>query len=534
MSEFLALDWDDQQLLGLDAQVAPHSVHLRKWVRFDWNADARPSEHAEAAGKQLQAELTRAGIGANQVLISLPREEAVVRLLELPECTDEELPELVRLQAATRSAVPLDRLLLDFLPLPRLEGITGRRVLMVTLGKPAADRVVSVLTAAGLEAVGIQLSAVGAAEVIAHQPPVRDADSAAATLIVSRSASRVEITAIRRSQILFMHGASVSAHLPPAAVIAQILAETSRATVALSQAAPGIPIGAGWILGSVTELAGLADAFRQRFGFDFQIVAMPYTAPGVRTDFDPQALENHAVFSPLGLLLGQAERLVPAIDFLHPRHKVVKPDRRRLRQVLAGSAAVATVVAILGGIHLRVARLDEQIAKLTSENEGRKQMLEKNVPLLQAAKSLDDWTRRDIDWLDQFRQIESAIGGTEKLHFVTFDGQVAYRIALSNALATITATGRAKSRHDVEVMNERLSENGYGLRAKEIINDATNREFPVKFDLSLEVVTLPKRSPSGRSTPAAASNTAARPATQILTDHSAPATSAGAPNAQPK
>ncbi len=232
-------------------------------------------------------------------------------------------------------------------------------------------------------------------------------------------------------------------------------------------------------------------------------------------------------------MLGQAERLVPSIDFLHPRHTVVKPDRRRLRQVLAGTAAVATVVAVLGGIHLRVARLDQQIAKLQSENEERQKTLKKNDTLMTTANDLDDWTHRDIDWLDQFRQIESAIGGTEKLHFVTFDGQVAYRIALSKALATITATGRAKSRHDVEAMNERLSESGYGPRAKEIINDAANREFPVKFDLSVELVTLPqKRSPSARSTPAA-DKPAARAAAQPLADSSSP-TSVGAKNAQSK
>src|ERR1700722_10365310 len=152
MSEFLALDWDDQQLLALDAQVAPTSVHVRKRVHFEWTAEARPFEHAEAAGKQLRLELDRVGVAATKALVSLPREEAVVRLLELPECSDDELPELVRLQAATRSAVPLDRLLLDFLPLPRIAGIAGRRVLMVTLGKPAADRIQAVLTAAGLQA----------------------------------------------------------------------------------------------------------------------------------------------------------------------------------------------------------------------------------------------------------------------------------------------------------------------------------------------------------------------------------------------
>jgi len=494
MSEHLALDWDDQQLLGLDGQVASHEVHLRKWVRFDWSADSRPFEHAEAAGKQLRVELDRAGIAANQAIVSLPREEAVVRLLELPECTDDELPELVRLQAATRSAVPLDRLLLDFLPLPRLDGVPGRRVLMVTLGKPAADRIQAVLTAAGLVAAGIQLSAVGAAEVVAHQPSVRGGNpDAAATLIVCRSAARVEITAIWRSQILFMHGASVSAHLPPAAAIAQILAETSRATVAMSQSAPGIRMVAGWILGSAAELEGLPEAFKQRYGFDFQLLPAPFGTPGLRTDFDDQQSHSQTAFFPLGLLLGQAERLVPSIDFLHPRQKVVKPDRTRLRQVLAGAAALVVVAAILGGIHLRVVKLEGEIADLETKNAASQKTLDKNADLLDTAKSLDDWSQRNIDWLDQFRKIESAIGGTDKLHFASFDGQVAYR----NALATITATGRAKSRRDVEAMNERLSQADYSPRAKEIMTDAADAEFPEKFDLSVEI------KPSQKSVPAA-------------------------------
>jgi hypothetical protein len=499
MSEFLALDWDDQQLLGLDAQIAPSSVHLRKRVHFEWTADARPFEHAEAAGKQLRLELDRAGIGATKTLVSLPREEAVVRLLELPECDDNELPELVRLQAATRSAVPLDRLLLDFLPLPRLENVPGRRVLMVTLGKVPADRIQSILTAAGLEAAGILLSAVGTAEIVAHQPRVSGASEETATLIVSRSGSRLEITAIWRKQILFMHAANVSAHLPPEACISQILAETSRATVALSQAAPGIRIGSGWILASAPELAGLPEAFKQRFGFEFQTLETALHTPGVRADFDQAGATGPTAFSPLGILLAQADRIVTSIDFLHPRQKVVKQDRRRLRQVLAAGAVLAGLVAIFAGIHMRVARLDDEIAKMEADNSSREATLKKNAPLLATAKTFDDWTERNIDWLDQFQKIEKAIGGTDKLHFSSFDGQVTYL----DTVATITATGRARTRHDVELMNEHLSKADYRPRAKELVTDPNDPEFPEKFDLSVEIK-APKKdiapTPAGRAT----------------------------------
>src|SRR5580704_18712454 len=169
MGDYLALDWDDQRLVGVSAQVASKSVEVRAVLDFTWAPAEIPSEQPEAAGKRLRAELEKVSAPNGPVIVSLPREEAIVRLLELPDCTDDELPELVRFQAVTRSAVPLDKLLLDYLPLPTLKDVAGRRVWMATIGKPVADRVQAVLSAAGLEAAAIRLSSLGAAELAAHQ-----------------------------------------------------------------------------------------------------------------------------------------------------------------------------------------------------------------------------------------------------------------------------------------------------------------------------------------------------------------------------
>ncbi len=85
-----------------------------------------------------------------------------------------------------------------------------------------------------------------------------------------------------------------------------------------------------------------------------------------------------------------------------------------------------------------------------------------------------------------------------------------------NSLATITASGRGKSRHDVEAMNEKLAEAGYGPRAKEITPDEKNRDFPEKFELSVEINSLHPKEPatgtsSEKSTAKAAAKTAAGP-----------------------
>lgn len=487
MSEFLALDWDDQQCVGVAARLAPPNAQLRQWVRFEWAAEERPSENPQAAGKRLRAELDRAGVETLPVLLSLPREEAVVRLLEFPECTDEELPDLVRLQAATRSSVPLDRLLLDYLPLPPLADVAGRRVLLVTLGKPSADRVQTVLSAGGLEAAKLQISSVGAAELIAHQAAPQSGDAGSAILAVNCIGARIEITAIWRQQIVLMHAASISTHDPPDAQVASILGETSRATVALSQAAPGIRLDSGWLIGTPPELAGLAKGLGQRFGFDFQLLDSPFRSPGVRADFDPSAAHAQAAAAPVGLLLAEAKPLVNSIDFLHPRRKIEKPDRRRLKLGIAGAAAALVIVGTFVGIRYRIGQLDAEIAKRQKDLADGNARLKSLAPLLDKATTLDEWSRRDIDWIGQFRKIKEAMQAGDKLHLTSFEGHVASFATTSQDLATISAKGRAKTRDDVEELEDRLEDLGYRVNPREIAEDPADRDFPEKVDLSLVI-----------------------------------------------
>jgi hypothetical protein len=484
MADYLALDWDDQRLVGVAGQVASKHVQIRAVLDFKWAEGETPSEQPEAAGKRLRAELDQASAANGPVIVSLPREDAIVRLLELPECTDDELPELVRFQAVTRSAVPLERLLLDYLPLPALKEAPGRRVWMATIGKQASDRVQAILSAAGLEAAAISLSSLGTAELIAHQSASGSADAESATLIVSCVDLRVEITGIWQNRVVLMHSATLSSHDPPEDQLAQIVAETARSTVALSQAAPGLQIGSGWLIGSRTEHSSLADTLSERFGFKFHVLTDPASTPGVSADSKSSLSQSPLAWTPLGLLLGQSSQRVDPIDFLHPRRQHPKPDRRKLYLVLGAAAVVLLLAGIWGAIQRRVWQLEEQIAKLKSENETAQALLDKNAPLRETAAWVDDWTQRDIDWLEQFRAIEQAKGGADKLYLTTFDANVATR----DKLAVVVAAGRAKVPSDVDDFEDKLVELGYRVTPKEISEDTTDPLYPVKIDLNLEVV----------------------------------------------
>ncbi len=186
----------------------------------------------------------------------------------------------------------------------------------------------------------------------------------------------------------------------------------------------------------------------------------------------------------LGLLLEHTSQRVDAIDFLHPRRQHPKPDRRKLYMILGAAAAVLLLVGIWGAIQRKVWQLDDEIASIDASNKKAQDLLKKNAPLLETAGSVDDWTQRDIDWLEQFRVIEQAKGGADKLYLTMFDANVGTR----DKLATIVAAGRAKVPSEVDDFEDHLHDQGFRVTPKEISEDMSDPLYPVKIDLNLDIV----------------------------------------------
>jgi hypothetical protein len=163
------------------------------------------------------------------------------------------------------------------------------------------------------------------------------------------------------------------------------------------------------------------------------------------------------------------------------------------------------------GIQLRLSALNADIATKESKERELKSDLEKAKPLLETAQSLDDWTKREINWLDQFQIITKAMGGMSKVHLTSFDGNVVTR----NALAVAVAGGRAKSIDDVEALYAHLAQQGYKVKPKEIIPDPAETEFPQRLELNLEIMDLPRSAAKVARTAATTPTKSAKPAPDV-------------------
>src|SRR5690606_1315682 len=89
MADFLALDWEEKQLVGLEATVSNDGVRAIRAVVINWPSTIDPEKQPQEAGEFLRRELQRIGVTAKSLLVAFPRERAAVRQIEVPDVPDE-------------------------------------------------------------------------------------------------------------------------------------------------------------------------------------------------------------------------------------------------------------------------------------------------------------------------------------------------------------------------------------------------------------------------------------------------------------
>lgn len=499
MSDFLAIDWEQRQLCVLDAQVARGTVRVRKWLRLEWPEELDPVRQPQEAGAWLRDELARLDVGGRQLLISLPREEAVVRQLDVPNAPEEELPELVRLQAETKSSSSLDRLVLDFLPLPRPADAEGRQVLMVTMPRERIDRLQELVSAAGLELASIGLSAAATAELVARVEADRRDDRATPCLVLARHGKRVEISVMRDRHLLFSHSTHITAE-DERQDAGTVMAEIRRSFGALSRLDPGLTVRRAWVLGTDEESGFLGRELAEQLACEVRTLD-PLSAPNVRFDA-ADGIGRHASYAgAVGMLLGETGRTVEAVDFLKPRKAPVKRDRRKVRLVLATAAVAIAAGAFFGTVQWKAHVLQGQIEERRGELAELQKSVEQGQPTVQAADLIDTWDQSHASWLDRMRKLNETLPGTEHVYFSNFQLSASSNYAAASRRASpgaasgpahvsgtlrIQATGYAKKRKDAEDVYQGLATAGFRVRPQQLAKSTKDTDYPWQFELDVE------------------------------------------------
>jgi Tfp pilus assembly PilM family ATPase len=498
MSEFLAIEWEHEHVCGVLAHVTPGRVRIDRTFVIP-----KPTASASSSGPLqvdwLKPQLSKLGITGGPVLVALPRDEAVVKRLELPEAPDEELPVLVRFQAGAKSSVALDDLSLDFIPLPRRSDVPGREVLMATVPRQTIDEVLTVCRLAGLEPVSIGLTAAAVAEFVARAESFSDNAASGASLVVARHGNRIEISMLRRCHLLFSHSARLSEAATGQEAQA-IVAEVSRALVALRGAIADVKIERAWTLVSASEHEQLAESLHRRL----QCEVLPLD-PFASVERDPRvadAIADRSLFAgPIGMLLAKSDPRVPGLDFLSPRRPPVKRNVRKQQKILAGAAA-ATVLALLVGYQwMRLSGLDSKIEELNEQETELTNQLTKGAPAADAAALVGEWEAEGEDWLEELAELTERMPSTEKVYLRQLKCDPKTGISPSS---TLKLEGYARDQAEALSLNPRFLVKGDRYKGDPVTETPETKQEYYLWNVKKTIKIVPEKVRTSASAPPSA------------------------------
>lgn len=484
MHSLLAFDWNQDTFGCLAADVSEGRVRVERAVRLEWPQAIDRDGDAPTLGDWLRRELAKAGIAGTQAVIVLPREDVVTRRLELPNAPDEELPEIVRFQAASKSTTPMDQLALDFVPLPPLEGEPLRPALMATLDRKRLEHLRAVCTAAGLQLRSVQASPFSVAEVAIHFEQQRGDDPNVATLVIFQDERRIELSILHRLGLVFTHHTRVDPGDERA--LRGTMAEINRSIVTFGQLMhSSVEVSRVCLIHDGAIDPALEQALSERFSGRLHVVD-PAADRTVETP-DPSVAARLAGLAPaMGALLGEVRRTVPSVDFLNPRQPPPKRDFQRERLINIGWR-VGAAALVLGAIAWWYAsHLSGQIAELQREDGRLSNALAGAGPPKEAYNRIRTWEAAAIDPLDEVDRLNKLLPGTDRLLLL----DVHVQPGRTGELARLTATGIARSERDITELFDTLNSTGYKVQPQVSDNYKLDPDYPYKF--SLDVSRLPK------------------------------------------
>ena len=517
------------------------------------------------ASRLREAVASTEGVLPQRAVVVLPRESVVIRRLDLPAVADEEMPDLVAMQASLRSSVPIERLAFDFVPQNLTSGEhvapASRVMTLVSCDIDRIEQLKRIFAAAGIPLFCVSISSYAIATAVRRidrQTATEEtSDRLRAQAVILQSGERVEITVFTDSDVLLAHAlelpqGTTAEHVRP------LISEISRSLVALQHDNPGINLSrilllsegsldtvvrdalttkygdicvAGssktwadcllpnWPAGAPFALVGAIVFSEQKsesagstgFGATLQSLKEIRSARDIVERLQLQQWKEKEHWQAVGEKLrphaenrekwkglaqsgwrkfqGEGDRIrvgnagPDGVDLLNPRRAIPRPDMRVRYGAVAG--VVTALLGIIGWwwVSGTVAAREEEIVKMQAAESLIKQLVERGKPTLETASALEVWKRNDPDIAALLSHVTRHLPSTERAYFVDWK----YSPEKSEqGQASVKASGRARTRDDVDRLYDNLALNGCRV-IPHPYGAGKDPDYPVEFSLDLEI-----------------------------------------------
>ena len=502
MADFLSLHWGEQ-VVGVEASVSSSGeIHVGSML----TANREPGGNED----WLASAMSAAGVSARHAFVVLGQKDVVTRWLEVPAVPDEELPELVRWQAGTKSTVAVDQLIVDYLPLPVAEDAETRSVLLATVANDTVSEIRRELSVAGLDLRGVGIGSLALTDLALKLVTGHATNDG---LVIAADKNQVEVTVHQQGHTVLTHSAVLSGESDPARVAGQAI---SRALFAAGNAVSDLNLTSAILLGSLAP--DLEEVVRDRLvrsgdGPRVDVVSLADSRlVHFKSMTDAELIGSAAMAAAVGGLLTANGQVVERVDFLDP-HKPPPPKRRVSNQlvtrVVVGSLLLVGLVYAIQTfgareIETEISGLETQVAvermRFFGANSAGSQ-----APL-PSTTSVDRWQSQRVQWLDQLHELLPLLGESDDVILT----EVNMSQDVRKGLGRITLTGLANDRAPVTRMTSQIrSHKNYNVRASKL-DPNKDRQAVYKLRFSKVNVLLEDQAPSPKASKEASADDSER------------------------
>ena len=478
MARYLAIDWDQNQLHIIAAEVRGGVVQIRRAVLTSEGQTPNPS-NAEEMGKLLAERLEAAGIAKAPVLACLGRDRLIVKEIRYPRVPDSEEAAVVRFQTVKELTDAPEEVVIDYMPVyapPEGE----QKAMALVIRKEVFQTYRTLCKAAGLDLAALTPRLVGTGVCLRKvmgstvaTPAPDPADGAVCVVVLGEKQAEL---AVLEGRVPFL-----TRSLPNASNLA---GEVRRNLAVHAGQAPQHPIRAVYLTGKgATEL-------RERLGELTEIPVHTFD-PFAGSDAADLPTGNRGTFAgAMGLLQAKAAGEL-AINFAAPRQPraVSNPNYRLVRLAIVAGVSLVIGLAVLGRI---------LYASWTSDLESvQADRIEVEKELAAASangknlKTIDDW---DVPvWLDEFYELNAIIPDVNLLRVMTITTEPLARNPKTRAAAKWTIKGTLLGKGDLrrkpldQLVEEFRKEGFYSPEAPAVVDDKftlvvyVERRGPTKY-----------------------------------------------------
>lgn len=497
----LAIDWNSQEIRIVEGKASRGSIKINQAVTIPLPTDLDPSS-AEEWGRFIKGSLKEAGFHSKTAVTCLERRSLVLKTVPLDGVADDEVADVVRLQAMRDLTIPLEDMTLDYLRVAPSTATEEPHALLAAVKTELIDFYRKVFQSAGLTLVGLWPGALARVRIAAISnvlPTPKEESASLHALLVVVEGDTVELSLLHGDHFLMSVSRQISRGEPNSTRTQRIQQVVHRLYSSLSSQYPGLRVGTVACAGLANPSDALGEAMRAQIGvepvlFDPLASLVESPIPGE---------QRGAFASVVGSLVIASDSAGSRINFLTPKRSVPKQDRRRLVAIaLAG-------VLLLGGFQTHryyTARRDllEAAIKKAKGDEARlKKQLKQFEPVKAQATLVEGWRQQEVVWLNLLKQFFENVPEAKQL-FVT-QMNLSRSSRSGGSIATVRIEGFADTQATVTALTRRLmAEGSFEVHPGAIQPSSRFQGYPWRFSADIGVRRTSAKSPSTAALPGTA------------------------------